>query len=149
MDFGVSKAVKKEEARGKHISPFTWVDKRKEGVVVSRFTDADVKGKNPFLEQQEASPTPTTSVGDLRGVDLGGRGAMDVVSAYLHTKEKEDVYVRIPNEIWEAVMGLREGHAWVLGAGLGGGAFVVEVGRERIGTGELARRNREELDSLA
>lgn len=61
MESGALKAVQKKEARGKERFPCKWVNKRKEGAVKSRSTIADVKGKNPEKEQQEAfPPAPTT-----------------------------------------------------------------------------------------
>lgn len=53
IDFGALKAVEREEARGNNCVPCKWVDQRKEGVVKSRSTVADVKSKNPDKEQQD------------------------------------------------------------------------------------------------
>lgn len=88
----------KEEACWKTCVPFKRVDKRKEGVVKSRLTIADVKSKNPNVEEQEVfSPTPAALAGAIFEVLILKKEftsvTMGVVSAYPHAKDKEEVDV--------------------------------------------------------
>lgn len=66
------------------------------------------KGKNPDKKQHETfSPTSATMAGAIFEVltlnKEFARVTMDVVSAYPHGKEKEHVYVRMPNEFIDVV----------------------------------------------
>lgn len=111
MDFGALKAAKKQEACGKMHFPIKWIDKRKEGVVKSRFTVADVRSKNLSVEQQQETfpPTPSALAGAIFEVSTLEQGfasaTVDVVSAKPHSKANGDVCVRIPNELGKAVKG--------------------------------------------
>lgn len=104
MGLGAFKAVREEEDCGKQRCPFKSVDKRKDFVVKSPFTVAGVKSQNPDKAQQETTTMAGTMFEVLTLEREFASVTMDVVSAYPQAKEKEDVYVRIPNKFGEAVI---------------------------------------------
>ncbi len=60
MPFEAFVAVPKSEAKGKRVFPFTWVDRKKDGISKSRFTVADTRWKSPTADPSDLfSPTPT------------------------------------------------------------------------------------------
>jgi len=101
-------AVPLTVGRGKPLFPFKWVDKMKDGAIKSRITVADLKSKDPNKELSEVfAPTPSKLAETIfEAVALRENlltTSADVVSAFPHAKETEEVYMRVPKEFAEAV----------------------------------------------
>jgi hypothetical protein len=84
---------------------FVWVETIKEGCAKARWTVADVRGKE--TRDDVFSPTPSLLANRLFDVRALLRKencvSADVVSAFPHAEEKEDVWVRAPPEFSDKV----------------------------------------------
>ena len=91
---------KVELMNGSRVLGFTWVDMVKEGCAKTRWTVADLKSKG--IRNDVFSPTPSSMANGLLEFRAIQRGdpiiSAELVSAFPHAAEAEDIYVQAPPE---------------------------------------------------